>query len=174
MNTQHRVAEPPAPWRFSAGKAGGNTGGDLPDLNIWLALVVAEHPHHTVARRYWDEVQPQIARGQSVWFCRATMLGLVRLLSQPKLMGAGVLTLPAAHAVYRQLRDTAGVAFLNDAEAADAILSAWIGDAPAPLPARLWSDAWLAAAAEAAGLRLVTLDSDFKRFALSRCLVLQA
>ena len=81
------------------------------------------------------------------------MLGLVRLLSQPKLMGAGVLTLPAANAVYRQLRDTAGVAFLNDAEGADA---------------------WLAAAAEAAGLRLVTLDSDFKRFALSRCLVLQA
>ena len=42
MNAQHRVAEPPAPWRFSAGNAGGNTGGDLPDLNIWLALVVAE------------------------------------------------------------------------------------------------------------------------------------
>ena len=102
------------------------------------------------------------------------MLGLVRLLSQPKLMGAGVLALPAAHTVYRQLRDTAGVAFLNDAEGADATLSAWIGDTPAPLPARLWSDAWLAAAAEAAGLRLVTLDSDFKRFALSRCLVLEA
>lgn len=101
------------------------------------------------------------------------MLGLVRLLSQPKVMGEGVLSLPAAHAIYRQLRATAWVAFLGDTESADTILSLFIGEESAPLPARLWSDAWLAAAAESAGLRLVTLDSDFKRFPVGRRLVRQ-
>ena len=55
----------------------------------------------------------------------------------------------------------------------DATLPRLIGHEAAPLPPRLWSDAWLAAAAESAGLRLVTLDTDFKRFGLSRCLGLQ-
>ena len=165
----HRVAEASPTWR----ELPRRKGGDLPDLNIWLALVVAEHPHHAVARRYWDEAQPQLALDQSFWFCRMTMLGLVRLLSHPKVMGEGALALPAAHAIYSQLRATEGVAFLNDSEGMDATLPSLIGREAAPLPPRLWSDAWLAAAAESAGLRLVTLDADFKRFSLSRCLVLQ-
>jgi toxin-antitoxin system PIN domain toxin len=164
----HRVAEASPPWGGLPGHA-----GDLPDLNIWLALVVAEHPHHAVVRRYWDEAQPQLALGQSFWFCRMTMLGLVRLLSQPKVMGEGALPLHSAHATYRQMRATEGVAFLKDSEGMDATLPTLIGGEASPLPPRLWSDVWLAAAAESAGLRLVTLDSDFKRFGLSRCLVLQ-
>lgn len=165
----HRAAEVSPAWRALAAAP----SGDLPDLNLWLALVVAEHPHHAAARRYWDEAQKQRAPGQSFWFCRMTMLGLVRLLSQPKVMGEGALPLHEAHAVYRQLRANEGVDFLSDSEGTDGLLPTLIGQASAPLPARLWSDAWLAAAAESAGLRLVTLDSDFKRFALSRCLVLQ-
>ena len=50
--------------RFTAG---------LPDLNVWLAV------------HYWEEQ----AAGQ-VLFCTVTALGLVRLLSQPKLMGTSV------------------------------------------------------------------------------------
>jgi hypothetical protein len=46
---------------------------DLPDLNVWLAV------------HYWEEQ----AAGQ-VLFCTGTALGLVRLLSQPKLMGTSV------------------------------------------------------------------------------------
>jgi predicted nucleic acid-binding protein len=41
-----------------------------------------------------------------------------------------------------------------------------------PLPARLWTDAYLAALARASGLRLVTFDRDFERFGLERCLIL--
>lgn len=156
-----RTAEPPPAW--SAG-----LGGDLPDLNVWLALVVAEHPHHAAARRYWDAQQAAPAIGPRLWFCRSTMLGLIRLLSQPRLMGEGVLGLVEAHAIYRQLRQTAGVGFAGDDEAADALLTRWVDDAAGPLPARLWTDAWLAASAEAAGLRLVTFDADFARFPLSR------
>ena len=159
--TRLRAAEPPPPW-------GAGLGGDLPDLNVWLALVVAEHPHHAAARRYWAQQQAAPALGPRVWFCRSTMLGLVRLLSQPRLMGEGVLALSEAHAIYQQLRQTEGVGFAGDSEGADALLAGWVNGGETPLPARLWTDAWLAASAEAAGLRLVTFDADFARFPLSR------
>jgi len=159
--TRLRAAEPPPSWR-------ADMGGDLPDLNVWLALVVAEHPHHAAARRYWAEQQSLPTLGPSVWFCRSTMLGLVRLLTRPKLMGDGVLGLTAAHAIYQQLRQTAGVGFAGDAENADALLASWLTDGQASMPARLWTDAWLAASAEAAGLRLVSFDADFAQFPLTR------
>ncbi|MCY7308745.1 MAG: PIN domain-containing protein [Rhodoferax sp.] len=159
------VAEPGPSWGL---------GGDLPDLNVWLALVVQEHPHHALARRYWEDCAMARTLGQKQHFCRATMLGLVRLLCQPKLMGDGVLGLADAFAIYRQLRDTAGVAFCTDAESADSVLAEWTQGAANPLPARLWSDAWLAAVAESADLRLVSFDADFKRFGLTRCLILQS
>ncbi len=163
MTTRVQAAEPPPSWGL---------GGDLPDLNVWLALVVQEHPHHAFARRYWDDLAPARRLGQKLFFCRATMLGLVRLLCQPKLMGEGVLNLPNAFAVYRQLRDAEGVDFCADAETADAALGAWAGLADPPLPARLWPDAWLAAVAQSAELRLVSFDTGFRRFKLARCLVL--
>ena len=166
--TRLRATEPSPPWSQGL-------GGDLPDLNVWLALVVAEHPHHAAARRYWDEQQAMPALGPRVWFCRSTMLGLVRLLSQPKLMGEGVLALADAHAIYQQLRQTEGVGFVGDAESADALLAAWLANhGEAPWPARLWTDAWLAASAESAGLRLVSFDADFARFSLTRRLHLSA
>jgi len=164
-----RAAEPPAAW----GVLAFPLVGDLPDLNVWLALVVAEHPHHAAARRYWDETRlgPAVV-GPQVWFCRSTMLGLVRLLSQPKVMGDGALALGEAHAIYLQLRRTSGVGFVPDTEVADAPLSQRLALAPG-LPARLWTDAWLSATADAAGLRLVSFDADFERLAPARLLRLQ-
>lgn len=157
---RHRVAEPPATWRTDTTTP---LQGDLPDLNVWLALVIPEHPHHAAARRYWDGMAEAMAQGQRLCFCRPTMLGLVRLLSQPKLMGDAVLSLVQAHQVYRDLRTQPGVAFVPDTETADAVLSDWLTPS---LPPRLWTDAWLAATAQAAGLRLVSFDADFARFQL--------
>ena len=163
MTAPPGLAEPGPSWGHA---------GDLPDLNVWLALVVQEHPHHALARQYWGDSEMARALGQKQHFCRATMLGLVRLLCQPKLMGDGVLSLADAFAIYRRLRDTDGVAFCADSESADTVLAAWTVGAARTVPARLWSDAWLAAVAESSGLRLVSFDTDFKRFALTRCLIL--
>ncbi|MFO1194989.1 MAG: TA system VapC family ribonuclease toxin [Rhodoferax sp.] len=161
-----RVAESSAAWALPKFPL----VGDLPDLNVWLALVLADHPHHAAARRYWDEVRPGPAVvGPQIWFCRATMLGLVRLLSQPKVMGTAALTVGEAHAVYLQLRHTSGVGFVPDTEIADTPLSERLTLAPS-LPARLWTDAWLCATADSAGLRLVSFDVDFERLAPARLL----
>ena len=155
------VAEPPAVWAVAA---------DLPDINVWLALLIEEHPHHAVAHRYWNENEA----GRLRMFCRTTMLGVVRLLCQRKLMGAAVLNLPQAWSTYRSLRGAVDVGFQSDRESADTLLASWLGTVDKPLPAKLWTDAWLAALAESSGLRLVSFDRDIKRFPLTRSLLLTA
>ena len=150
---------PGLPWSVST--------GDLPDINVWLALAVQEHPHHAAARAYWAQVQ---AGGTALWFCRVTMLGLVRLLCQPRVVGDGALAPAAAWAAYQRFRAVRSVGLLAEPPGCDLQLHALV--AQAPLPARQWTDAYLASLALAAGLRLVTFDQDFHRFALDRVLVL--
>lgn len=158
-----RVSEPPAPgWILAS--------GDLPDINVWLALAVREHPFHAAARAYWQEARAQDTR---LWFCRTTMLGLVRLLCQPKGVGKGALALPQALRLYRQWSEVPDIGLLPEPPDADKLLDRFAATTKPPLPTRLWTDAWLAATAEAAGLRLVTFDADFARFGLTRHLLLK-
>ena len=154
--------------REAAGVWPLRTAGDLPDINVWLALAVQEHPHHDAARAYWDDIGG--AARAPLWFCRVTMLGLVRLLCQPKAVGKGALTLAAAWALYQRFRAVQGVGMLVEPASCDQHLQALVGQGSLPL--RLWTDAYLSALALGSGLRLVTFDTDFQRFALPRCLVL--
>ena len=65
---------------------------DLPDLNVWLALVWPDHSHHLEALQYWEH-----QASEQVLFSTVTALGLVRLVCQAKLMGAAVKTPQDAH-----------------------------------------------------------------------------
>jgi len=130
--------------------------GDLPDLNVWLALAIAEHPHHRAAQAYWRD-----KAAARIWFCRVTMLGLVRLLAQPKLMGEAALSLRDAFDVYLRFAALPEVGLCTEPADCEHMLAALLEPAT---PARLWTDAYLAAFALAGGLRLVTFDKDFARF----------
>ena len=141
--------------RPRAAAAGGNHG-DLPDVNVWLALAVQEHPHHAAARQYWAE-----EAAARVHFCRITMLGLVRLLTQPRLMGTASLDATAALAHYERFAALPEVGLAAEPADTGAAMRRYVG---AGLPARLITDAYLAAFAAAGGLRLVTFDRDFERF----------
>jgi uncharacterized protein len=158
------------------GAAWGVPQGDLLDINVWLALAVQEHPHHAAARQYWDGVQldmrmtPSVAP-QKIYFCRTTMLGLVRLLCQPKVVGEGALTLDKAWAVYQNFRALSIIDLLAEPVGCDVQIQT-LFSTQAALPARLWTDAYLAALAQSSGMRLVTFDRDFERFNLPRCTVL--
>lgn len=166
MTERLALAEAPGlPWPL-------RPQGDLPDINVWLALAVEEHPHHVTARAYWLGASASgTASAPSLWFCRVTMLGLVRLLCQPKVVGEGALALDQAVALYGRFRAIPNVGLLADAEGCEARLQALIA-AAAPLPSRLWTDAYLAAMAQSAGLRLVSFDTDFRRFGSGHCLIL--
>ena len=95
-------------------------------------------------------------------FCTVTALGLVRLVGQPKLMGAAVKTSGEASALLEAFCQQPGVSM------ASAELNAWdvfhLLLRSGELPARLCIDAYLAAVAMANGWRLVSFDRDFERF----------
>ena len=108
---------------------------DLPDINVWLALVDENHIHHTTASQYWhDQLNHQAA------FCRITMLGLLRLSTHPQILSR-TLTHEEAWGIYRQYLANPAVCFLAEpatTEAQFATLSLAIN-----LPHRLWTDTYL-------------------------------
>jgi toxin-antitoxin system PIN domain toxin len=137
------------------------TAGDLPDVNVWLALAVKEHVHHEAAVAYWR----QAAEVASHWryFCRVSSLSLVRLLAHPRVMANKELSLSAAWSVYRRFAELPGVRMLDEpAPAVDRQLGIF---ASRTLPSRHFTDAYFAALAACARLRVVTFDRDFERFA---------
>lgn len=156
-----KVAEASAAWRLAS--------GDFLDVNVWLALSYRSHAFHGVASAYW---QSACESGQPMWFSRSTMMGLVRLLVQPAVMGRDAMSLPQALEVYRQWMATPGVALLPDPPGFEETLARWVGGVTEPMPGRLWTDLCFAATAEAAGLRMVTFDRDFERFGLTRLALL--
>lgn len=160
-----RVAEAPAAWQLPP-----LASGDLPDVNVWLALSHTGHPFHAAATHYWQAV---CDAGTPLWFCRTTMSALVRLLAQPAVMCDQALSLPQALALYQRWLAVPQVGMLSDPPGMDERLQAMLGSDAVPLPARLWTDALLAATADAAGLRMVSFDADFERFGLQRLAVLQ-
>jgi toxin-antitoxin system PIN domain toxin len=140
--------------RATATAPGG--AGDLPDLNVWLALALVEHPHHRAAQAYWYETA-----ARRIWFCRVTMLGLVRLLTQPKLMGKASLGLRDAFDLYLRFAALPEVGSFAEPPDCESKLAHMLDP---NMPARLWTNAYLAAFAASGNLRLVTFDKDFARF----------
>ena len=131
--------------------------GDLPDVNLWLALSFGDHIHHASARRYWYG-----ASAARIAFCRVTALGFLRLSSKARAMGSRPLTVAEAWTAYAAYRRLPEVTLAEEPEGCEAILERWV--TRSRFPPRLLTDAYLAAFARAAGLRLVTFDTDFERF----------
>jgi hypothetical protein len=130
---------------------------DLPDLNIWLALSSEDHPMHRLALDYWRREAPS-----SLAFCRVTAIGLPRLLCQ-KTHPASIPFTPAeAWEMYQSWRSKEGVFLQPDPEGVEERLASFV-KLGLVIP-RLWTDAYLAAFAMAAGHRLVSFDRDFERF----------
>ena len=61
----------------------------FPDLNVWLALSVSSHSHSSDAWS-WLTASPQ---GSKLIFSRYTHIGLLRLLTNPSVMGEQTLTI---------------------------------------------------------------------------------
>ncbi|APD10494.1 MULTISPECIES: TA system VapC family ribonuclease toxin [Thermus] len=126
---------------------------EIPDLNVWFALLVPEHPFHSQALRYWEEAEDPA-------LVRVTALGLLRLLTNPTAMDGKPLTVAEAWRVYRELRVASGVPLREEPPELEKVLEGFLSG----VTPRLWTDAYLAAFALAGGYRLVSFDRDFLRF----------
>ncbi len=130
---------------------------DLPDLNVWLALADPDHQHHGRAARYWeDESLSEIA------FCRVTMLGLLRLLTHPTVMGGNPFSVAEAWSAYEAFAALPEISHIGESLAADEQFSRWTKSHD--FPAHRWTDAWIAAVAHSANARVVSFDADFASF----------
>lgn len=129
----------------------------LPDVNVWVALVVAEHTHAMRARR-WAES----AWSEKIAFCRITQMGLLRLLTNRHVMGPDVCTPQNAWGIYDRIAQETNILFAT--EPSD-IEDEWRKLAPAgDSGPNLWTDAYLAAFAQLTGYTLVTFDRGFRRY----------
>lgn len=133
----------------------------LCDSNVWLALALSKHGHHTVARDWLESVEEPV----SVFFCRATQQAFLRLLTNASVLrpyGNPALTNRDAWSAYE--------AFLSDdridwADEPAGVEPLWkkLAGRPTASP-KLWMDAYLAAFALAGRYQMVTIDDAFRQF----------
>ncbi len=129
----------------------------LVDVNVWLALLVIQHEHHKLARKWFDRLAADEAG-----LCRIVQLALIRLLANRSIMGVRVVSASAAWDLIEKLLEDERVNFIPEPSGVDSVLPTLLNY---PIPTgKLVTDAYLAAFAIAASRRLVTLDRGFRQF----------
>jgi len=128
---------------------------NFPDTNVWLALIWGRHSHAEAARTWFER-----AAAEQFFFSRFTQLALLRLLTTEAVMGRDVMTMQAAWELYDQCCADERIAFLAEPEALDPRLRSFSTSRHAS--PKLWADAYLAAFAAMAGLKIVTFDRAFR------------
>ena len=134
----------------------------LCDSNVWLALALSEHVHHSAARDWLETVDEP----ESVLLCRATQQAVLRLLTNPSVLGLyGLppLTNRQAWSIYEALLADDRIAYRADEPAGLEPLWKEFALRGTASP-KLWMDAYLAAFARAGGYRMVTTDRAFRQF----------
>jgi uncharacterized protein len=121
-------------------------------VNVWFALSHQIHPHHLAARRWTDSLDDDSV----TYFCRFTQFGLLRLLTNESAMGSDVMNQLQAWEAFDALVADAANRMLDEPAGID---PAFREQTSSKLAAtKQWADGYLAAFAEAAGVRLVTFD----------------
>lgn len=134
----------------------------LCDTNVWLALAVEDHLHHSVCRRWLAST----GTADSISFCRTTQHSLLRLLSNAATLrahGKPPLTNQEAWEAFERFLVDPRVIVRVD-EPLD-LQSSWLKFAlRTTASTNLWTDAYLAAFAATGGYTMVTTDRAFRQF----------
>ena len=134
----------------------------LCDSNVWLALALSKHVHHTAAREWLETVEEPA----SVLFCRATQQALLRLLTNASVLrpyGNPPLTNREAWAAYEAFLADDRIALQADEPVGVEPLWKALAARKTASP-KLWMDAYLAAFALAGRYSMVTTDAAFSQF----------
>ncbi len=126
---------------------------DLLDVNVWLALSNPWHVHHAPAQNYWANADAGMA------FCRISMQGFLRLVTQPAAMDQAVHTPEEAWNIYNAYLATSRVEFLPEPVTLEKQMRRYTSREG--FHVRDWTDAWLASFAVTAGCRMVSFDAGF-------------
>jgi uncharacterized protein len=134
----------------------------LCDSNVWLALALSKHIHHTAAREWLDTIQEPAA----LLICRATQQTFLRLLTNASVLapyGNPPLTNREAWSIYEALLTDDRIIF--HADEPEGLEPLWKAFAVrGTVSPKLWMDAYLAAFALAGRHRMVTTDRAFRQY----------
>jgi uncharacterized protein len=109
----------------------------LPDVNVWLALSAESHTHFASAHAWFEEQLES-----SIAFCRVTQMGLLRLLTNPMIMGRGARSILDALDLHQDLTADPRVIFLPES---DHVEEKWLALMSQPgISTKSWTDAYLA------------------------------
>jgi toxin-antitoxin system PIN domain toxin len=122
----------------------------LVDVGVWLAAIWGRHVHYPVASEWFNR------QADDLVVCRVTQMGLLRLLSNPAIMGEDAVDRSQAWRLFDQLWSDERVLRADEPDELDAVWRAI--SARDDKSHKLWTDDYLAAFAQAGDLALATLD----------------
>jgi uncharacterized protein len=123
----------------------------LPDVNVWIALAIAEHIHHAPAQEWLDTSGGQVA------FCRITQMGLLRILTNRHALGSDTLSPSLAWGAFDAFLRNTRISQIEEPPGLDRHWRA--ATLHEKLGSNWWTDTYLAAFAAAASFTLVTFDA---------------
>lgn len=123
----------------------------FPDVNVWLALLRADHVHRAAALAWWNEDDTD-----EIAFIRLTQMAVLRLLTTPAAMNGRALTMAEAWSAYDRLFLDDRVTFVDEPPGVERRFRR-VTDLAQP-SSKLWADAWLLSVAQVLDGAVVTLD----------------
>ncbi len=131
----------------------------IADANVLLPVLVEGHAHQAPAAAWWDA-----CNDGDVGLSLPVRMALLRLLSNSRIMGSSVLRPAQAWGAVQSLIDDPRIEVLDRVPATHGKI--WYDNVARrePSPA-LWTDAWVAALAQAHDIEMVTFDRGFRSYA---------
>ena len=126
----------------------------LVDVGGWLAAIWGRHARHRIARQWFD------GQSDDLILCRVTQMSVLRLVSNPAIMGEDAVTRSEAWRIIDQLWSDNRVLWAEEPAHLEAVFRAI--SARNDTSHKLWTDNYLAAFAQASGASLATLDTKLK------------
>ena len=123
----------------------------FPDVNVWLALMLADHVHREAAKQWWLADQ-----SEAIGFSRFTQISVLRLLTTAAAMNGKPLNMRAAWRAYDSLFEDSRVCMFpepTELEPGFRRLSSSKMASP-----KVWADAYLLAFAVKSNATIVTFD----------------
>jgi uncharacterized protein len=135
----------------------------LVDINVWLAMTWDLHPQHASAGRWYDSLEDA-----TLLFCRFTMLGFLRLLTNRQVMGGSTVTLAGALDLYDRWSRDPRVELASEPRRTEQHFRDALALHAAEPATKAVADCYLIGFAQAAGAELVTFDQALAAAAQSR------
>jgi hypothetical protein len=126
----------------------------LVDVGVWLAAIWGRHARHGIARQWFD------GQSDDLILCRVTQMSVLRLVSNPAILGEDAVTRSEAWRIIDQLWSDNRVLWAEEPDHLEAVFRAI--SARDDTSHKLWTDDYLAAFAQASGASLATLDTRLK------------